>query len=95
MKSRMLAHRLGVVLRDALTVVVHDPEVVLRLSIPCLSTHPQIIDQRRLRLHRRTDAERGQHSDDGEDPGGVLHAGVSAQNDGMSDPILLLAGGSM
>ena len=45
-------------------------------------------------LHRHTDGERDQ-DDDGDEPGGVRHAGVSAHDDVMSDPILLLAGGSM
>jgi hypothetical protein len=44
-----------------------------------------------LRLHRRTDAERDQDGD-GDEPGGVRHAGLLAQEDVMSDPILLLAG---
>ena len=63
------------------------------LSIPCLSPHPQRIDLRRLRLHRHTQCERGQHSDDGNEPDGVRHAGLSAQDDVMSDPILPLASG--
>ena len=45
---------------------------------------------RRLSLHRHTQHELGQHSDDGDEPGGVRHAGVSAQADVMSDPILPL-----
>ena len=85
-------HRLSVVLRDALAGAVREPEVVLRLSIPCLSTLPQRIRLRRLRLHRRTLCERGQHSDDGNEPDGVRHAGLSVHGDVMSDPILLLAG---
>ncbi len=52
---------------------------------------PQRINLRRLRLHRRTDAERDQDGD-GDDPGGVRHTGLSAQSDVMSDPILPLAG---
>ena len=32
---------------------------------------------------------------DGDDSGGVRHAGLSAHADVMSDPILLLNGGSM
>jgi hypothetical protein len=54
-----------------------------------LSTRPQCIDLRRLRLH--TQCERDQDGDGGE-PGGVYHAGLLAQEDVMSDPILLLAG---
>jgi hypothetical protein len=37
-------------------------------------------------------AERDQDGDGGNEPGGVRHAGVSAHDDGMSDPILPLAG---
>ena len=73
------------VLRDAVAVAVHAPEVELRLSITGLSTHPQRIDFRRLRLHRRTDGERDQ-DDGGNEPGGVRHADLLAHDDVMSDP---------
>jgi hypothetical protein len=46
------------VLRDALTVGVHDPEVVLRVDVSLLGTRPPCIDLLRLRL--RTDRERDQ-----------------------------------
>ena len=55
-------------------------------------TRWQRVDLRRLRLHRHTQCERGQHSDDGNEPDGVRHAGLSAQDDVMSDPMLPLAG---
>ena len=48
------------------------------------------VAQQRVDL-RRTSGERDQH-DDGDEPGGVRHAGLSAQDDVMSDPILPLAG---
>jgi len=41
-------------------------------------------------LHRHTDGERDQ-DDDGDEPGGVRHAGLLAHGDVMSDPILPLA----
>ncbi len=63
----------------------------MRLSVPLLGPRPQIIDERRLRLHRPTQHERDQDGDGG-DPDGVRHAGVSAHDDVMSDPILPLAG---
>jgi hypothetical protein len=72
-------HRLGTVLRHAFAVGVTEPEVVLRASITCLSTHPQRIDLRRLRLHRRTD-ERDQDGDDGYEPDGVRHKDVSGRS---------------
>ena len=59
---------------------------MLVFSNPCLRTHPQRIDLRRLRLHRRTDGERDQDGDGGDEPGGGRHAGLSAQDDVMSDP---------
>ena len=42
------------------------------------------VAQQRVDL-RRTSGERDQH-DDGDEPGGVRHAGLSAQDDLMSDP---------
>ena len=45
--------RFRIVLRDAFAVAVPGPEVVLRDGITGLSSHPQRIDLRRLRLHRR------------------------------------------
>ncbi len=80
-----LKHRLRIVLRDAVAVGIPDPEEELRLGVTLLCTHPQRIDLRRLRLHRRTDGERGQNGD-GNEPSGMRHAGVSAQEDGMSNP---------
>ena len=82
---------LDIALRDAFAFVVHEREADLRVSLTCLSSHPQRIDIRRLRLHRHTHCERGQDGDDGNEPGGVRHAGLSAQDDVMSDPILLPA----
>ena len=38
-----------------------------------------------MRLHRHTDGERDEDGD-GNEPGGVRHAGLSAQSDVMSDP---------
>jgi hypothetical protein len=45
---------LDIVLRDAFAFVVHEREADLRVSLTCLSSHPQRIDLRRLRLHRHT-----------------------------------------
>jgi hypothetical protein len=59
---------------------------VLRVSITGLRTHPHRIVERRLRLRRRTQYERDQDGDGGNEPGGVRHAGVSAHGDVMSDP---------
>ena len=47
-------HPLHMVLWDAFAVGVHAPEEDLRVSVPLLSTRPQRIDLRRLRLHRLT-----------------------------------------
>ena len=46
---------LHVVLRDALTVGVHDPEVVLRVDVSLLGTRPPCIDLLRLRTDRERD----------------------------------------
>jgi hypothetical protein len=67
---------------------------MLRVRVEASLGSEGIDDLRRLRLHRRTDAERDQDGD-GDEPGGVRHAGLSAQEDVMSNPILLLTGGPM
>jgi hypothetical protein len=64
---------LGIVLRDASTGGVRDPEEKLRHNLTCLSTRTQIIDLRRLRLHRRTDGERDQDGGGGNER---LHAAL-------------------
>ena len=67
-------------------------EATLCLRAALFRTHPQRIDLRRLRLHRHTQCERGRPSGDDGEPGNVRHTGLSAHDDVMEDPILLLTG---
>ena len=61
-------------------------------GITLLGTRTQRIDLRRLHHARHVQQhERGQHSDGGNEPGGVRHVGLSTQSDVVPDPILPLA----
>ena len=69
--------RLGVVLRDTPAGVVHHAEQNLRTGVSLLSQRAQLVELRRLRLHRRTGRERDQDGDGGNER---LHAALLKRN---------------
>ena len=75
--SRNHRTALGVVLRDTPAGVVHHAEQNLRTGVSLLSHRAQLVELRRLRLHRRTGRERDQDGDGGNER---LHAALLKRN---------------
>ena len=69
--------RLGIVLRDTLAGSVHESEVGLRRGGSLLSQRAQLVELRRLHLHRRTGRQRDQDGDGGNER---LHAALLKRN---------------